>query len=211
MMVKIGMKFLTYDPVLQANIPYTSIWGTSSSNLYFGNNWGKIIHWDGSKASIVSTNNNNPFNDIQGYSENFIVAVGTDLTPPSSTVFYDGSGWDTYPYTNNIFSLNSVTTVIPNDIYWGGEGIFETRHDSFSKIVNTGYYVWDIEYNRTTGEIVAAGDVDGLHIYDGIGWTSFKGIVSNDGTTYNGIYLINKTIFCVGRNNDQAKIVIGKR
>jgi|WetSurMetagenome_2_1015567.scaffolds.fasta_scaffold10722_4 hypothetical protein len=199
------------DSVLFSNRPYTSIWGTSSNNLYLGNIWGKIIHWDGSKASITSSNFNNPFNDMDGYSGNYIIAVGTDLTPPSSTVYYDGNDWSIYNYTNNIFSLNSVSIVIPNYIYWGGEGIFETRNGSFSKIVNTGYYVWDIEYNRTTGEIVAAGDVDGLHIYDGIGWTSFKGIVSNDGTTYNGIYLINKTILCVGRNNDQAKIVIGKR
>ncbi|MDP2362687.1 MAG: hypothetical protein Q8M94_02835, partial [Ignavibacteria bacterium] len=38
------------DSILFRNSPYTSIWGTSSSNLYLGNHWGKIIHWDGSKA-----------------------------------------------------------------------------------------------------------------------------------------------------------------
>jgi len=37
------------DSVLFYNNPYTSIWGTSSSNLYLGNQWGKIIHWTGVK------------------------------------------------------------------------------------------------------------------------------------------------------------------
>ncbi|NCS89429.1 MAG: hypothetical protein AUK34_09545 [Ignavibacteria bacterium CG2_30_36_16] len=46
-------QYIVLDRVLDDNTPYTSIWGTSSNNLYFGGGRGKIIHWDGKKASIV--------------------------------------------------------------------------------------------------------------------------------------------------------------
>ncbi len=202
---------ITLDPVLKANTPYTSIWGTSSSDMYFGNAWGKVIHWDGTKAEIVCSGYNNQFKAIDGFNPEFIIAVGTGLTPPSSTAYFEGNGWSDFPYADNYYSLNSVSILIPNDIYWGGEGIFETKNGSFSKIVSTGYYVWDIEYNRITGEIAAAGALDGLHIFNGLAWTSYKGAISNDLTTYIGIYFLGSKLFCVGRNDQSAKIIIGSK
>jgi hypothetical protein len=202
---------ITLDSILKANTPYTSIWGTSSSDMYFGNAWGKVIHWDGASAEIVCSGYNSQFKAIDGYNSNFIIAVGTGLTPPSSSAYFDGNDWSDFQYVDNYYSLNSVSIVIPNDIYWGGEGIFETKNGSFTKIVSTGYYVWDVEYNRATGEIAATGALDGLHIYNGLEWTSFKGIISNDLSTYSGIYFTGSKIFCAGRNNSFAKMIIGTK
>ncbi|MCO6473858.1 MAG: hypothetical protein J5I57_09025, partial [Melioribacteraceae bacterium] len=38
------------DPILNEYITYTCLWGTSSENLYFGNQGGKIVHWDGRRG-----------------------------------------------------------------------------------------------------------------------------------------------------------------
>ncbi len=198
------------DLVLFNNTPYTSIWGTSSSNLYLGNAWGKIIHWDGSKADLVSENYSEPLNDMEGYSSDFIIAVGTDFTPPASTLYFDGLSWSDYPNIDNGYSLNAVTIVNPYEIYWAGEGIFRTTRENQIQVFSSGYYIWDIEYNKLTGEVVASGAFDGVYIYNGLRWENFRGNISNDETTYAGIFLINTTIFCVGRNDNKAKIIIGK-
>jgi hypothetical protein len=203
-------EILFRSQVLVDNIPYTSIWGTSSNDMYFGNAWGKIIHWNGNTAYVVASGYDNPLHDMDGISENFIIAVGTNLVLPSSSAFFNGNSWDIYPYVDSLFSLNSVSIIIPNEIYWGGEGIFRTLNGVFSKIYSSGYYVWDIDYNKTNGEIVACGSFDGVYVYNGQDWTSYKDIVSNDHSIYTGIYLTGNTIFCVGSTSSQAKIIIGK-
>ncbi len=201
---------VTY-PVFNDNGPYTSLWGTSSNDMYFGSTRGKIIHWDGHNAQIAASGYQNPLHDLDGYTENFIISVGTDLTRPSSTAFYDGSSWNNYSFVDNSYSLNSVSIVIPNEIYWGGEGIFRTLNGVFSRVFNSGYYVWDIDYNRSNGEIVSCGSFDGVYIYNGLDWTSYQGIASNDHSSYSGIFLTGNTIFCVGSNNSQATIIIGTK
>ena len=94
-----GNLWIDYDNIIRNpgfydNGPYTSIWGTSSSNLYLGNAWGKIIHWDGSKASVVYENSNSiPITDIYGLSRNFILATGGSSTPPSVMVKFQNQTW----------------------------------------------------------------------------------------------------------------------
>ena len=207
----VNNQLIPLDAVLFNNSPYTSVWGTSSSNLYLGNEWGKIIHWDGSKASVVSSSEGETIKNIDGISSDFIIGVGTDLTPPGITVYYNGLSWSNYPNVDNTYSLNSVAIINQKNICFGGDGIFQTKRGGFSKIVSTGYYVRDIEYNKATGEIVAAGDFDGVHIYNGMRWKSFKEEITNSSTSYFGIFTVNNKVFCVGRNNSQAVIVIGTR
>ena len=197
--------------VLQANIGYTSLWGTSSSNLYLGNQSGRIIFWNGNSASIVFDNNGGTLNDIEGISQDFVIATGAGFIPPSLNIYYDGVSWKNYPYVDDSYSLNGVAIINRYDIYWSGDGVFETKRKKFSYILGTGYYVWDIEYNRQSGEIVVSGAYDGVHIYNGIEWRSFQGIVSTDTSSYFGIFLVGDKVFCVGRNDNQAKIIIGTR
>lgn len=198
------------DSVLFWNRDYTSLWGTSSSNLYLGNAWGKIIHWDGEKAEMVSDISTEPLNDMEGISSAFIMSVGTDFTPPAATLYFNGAQWSEYPFVNNDYSLNSVAVLNPYEIYWAGEGIFKTTRQEYSQSYSSGYYIWDIEYNHQTGEVVASGAFDGIYIYNGLEWKSLQGVVSQDETTYTGIFLINETIFCVGSNDSRAKIIVGK-
>ncbi|MBK7378949.1 MAG: hypothetical protein IPJ03_08050 [Ignavibacteriales bacterium] len=198
------------NEVFNFNGPYTSLWGTSSSDMYLGNTWGKIIHWDGVKAEVVSDISIEPLNDMEGLSSDFIMAVGTDFTPPATTLYFNGTQWSEYPFVNNDYSLNSVTVLNSYEIYWAGEKIVKTTRQEFSESYNPGYYVWDIEYNHQSGEVVASGAFDGVYIYNGLEWKSLQGVVSQDETTYTGIFLINETIFCAGSNDSRAKIIIGK-
>lgn len=198
------------DQILVDNLPYYSIWGTNSNSVYFGSGRGKIIHWNGNKAQIVYSNPAEVFvNDLDGNSADFIIGVGTGMVPPLLAVKYDGTSWNDLPISNN-WSLNGVSIVTQNHIYFSGGGIFEMQENSFTRIYNSGFYIWDIEYNRQTGVTVASGSFDGIYINNGVEWRDFAGQISNDETTYSGIFSINNVIFCVGRNDTQAKIIIGK-
>ncbi|MBU1095353.1 MAG: hypothetical protein KKB34_02630, partial [Bacteroidetes bacterium] len=60
------------DSVLYNNSTYTSIWGTSSNDLYFASSKGRIIHWDGIKASVSYNGGARTFNDVDGISKELI-------------------------------------------------------------------------------------------------------------------------------------------
>lgn len=196
-------------PVITNNISYSSVWGTSSSNLYFGNVGGKIIHWNGNNASIVYTNPDIVLvSDLDGYAADFIIGVGMGFTPPLLAVYYNGISWNKLLIENDP-SLNSVAIVSRNHIYFAGSGVYEMKGNNFSRIFASGYYIRDIEYNRQIGVTVAAGAFDGVYVNNGVEWRDYRNQISSDDTYYSGIFLINNNIFCVGSTLNEAKIIIG--
>lgn len=206
----IGNQVFPLDTVFFNNTNYRGIWGASPYDVYFTSSWGRVVHWNGTKAELLFSRNGETLRDIDGYSKDFIVAVGVDFLPPSLTIYYDGQTWKDFPNVNNDYAINSVSIVNNKHVYFGGDGIFEWKQNGFSKIVSTGYVVWDMAYNRQTGEIVACGVLDGIHIFNGTTWKSFKKQITTDNTTYSDVFLFPNRIFCVGSSNSRAKIIIGK-
>ncbi|MBT8382911.1 MAG: hypothetical protein KJO59_11180, partial [Ignavibacteria bacterium] len=203
-------EILFNDQILVDNLPYHSVWGTYSNNVYFGSGRGKIIHWNGSRAQIVYSNPDQVFvKDLDGYRSDYIIGVGTGMVPPLLAVYYDGNIWSNLPISSNR-SLNAISIATKNLIYFGGDGVFEMIGTNFSRIQSFGYYIWDVKYNKQTGVTVASGAFDGVYIYNGLEWRNYKGQISSDNTSYSGIFLINNTIFCVGSTVNEAKIIIGK-
>ena len=200
------------DQILFDNLPYISVWGTSSNNLYFGSGGGTIVHWNGSKAQVVYTNPSIvQVKDMDGYASDFIIGVGTGMIPPLLAVKYNGIIWSPLPISSN-WSLNSVSIVNRNHIYFGGDGIFEMKRNNFSQILSPGYYIIDINYGKHNGVIIGAGFFDVIYIHNGIEWRNFSKQVSSDNTSYSDIFQINNYIFCVGSTaaGNKAKIIIGK-
>ena len=203
-------EILFNNQILVDNIPYYSVWGTSSTNLFFGSGGGKIIHWNGSNAEIVYANPDNVYvNDLDGYSADYIIGVGTGMVPPLLAVYYDGNSWNSLPISSNT-ALNAVSIVTRNETYFAGDGIFKMKRGTLSNIFNSGYYVWDIEYDNQTGVTAASGAYDGVYINNGLQWENLRGQITSDNTSYVGIYLTNNKIFCVGSTINEAKIIIGK-
>jgi len=204
-----GGQSIPLDIILFNNLPYASIWGTNSNNVYFGNVAGKIIHWNGSNAEVVFTNSDIvQVRDLDGYASDFIIGVGTGLVPPLLAVKYDGTNWTDLPISSN-WSLNSVSIVSKNQLYFGGDGVFEMIGNEFSQIQSFGYYIRDVKYNKLNGVTVTSSAFDGVYINNGLEWRSYKGQITTDNTAYNEIFLINNKIFCVGSTLNEAKIIIG--
>ena len=200
------------DPVILANISYTSVWGTSSDDLYFGNSGGTIVHWNGTRAEVVYTNPSIvQVKDMDGYASEFITGVGTVMIPPLLSVKYNGISWNQLPISSN-WSLNSVSIINRNHIFFAGDGIFEMKRNNFSQILSPGYYIIDVKYNKKNGVIVGAGSFDGIYINNGLEWQDQRRQITSDNTSYSGVFLTNNFIFCVGSTTtgNKAKIIIGK-
>lgn len=200
------------DPVIQANRGYTSIWGTSSNDLYFGSSGGTIVHWNGTSAHVVYTNPSIvQVKDMDGYASDFIIGVGTGMIPPLLAVKYNGTNWNQLPINSN-WSLNSVSILNRIHIYFAGDGIFEMKKNNFSQILSPGYYIIDVKYNKTNGVLVGTGSFDGVYINNGLEWQNLRSQITSDNTSYSSIFQINNYIFCVGATSigNKAKIIIGK-
>ncbi|WKZ69097.1 MAG: hypothetical protein QY331_14140 [Melioribacteraceae bacterium] len=205
-----GNQSFPLDQVLFDNRPYSSIWGTNSSNLYFGNIRGDVVHWDGAKATLVYSDNSEVnVKDLDGYSDDFIIGVGTGLVPPVLAIEFDGNEWSALSI-QQIYSANTVSIITPNHVYFGGGGIFQLKSDLYSQAYSTNYYVWRIDYNHQNGVTAAVGAFDAVYLNNGIEWMDYSGQITSDKTTYTWIFMINNTIFCVGSTLNEAKIIVGK-
>ncbi len=197
-------------PVFNDNIPYTSLWGTSSNDMYFGNYWGKIIHWNGNNASVMQVPTSIFISDIYGIEHNFILAVGNIGTLPSTVLSFNGQEWRTV----NELDLNgtlfaSAYVVNREDYYIAGSSSFHYFGGSWFDIPGNMYR---IRGNKETGEIVGVGPGNTLVHFNGEDWYNFKNEISQEYNALYGVYLTGDKIFAVGFNTiPVAKIFIGTR
>ena len=200
------------DQALFDNVPYRAIWGTNSEDLYFAGREGKIVHWNGSEGTMMETPTTELFiYDLEGLSNNYIIGVGYPLQLPSSSMIYNGEKWMFYDKVDINEALLTLCIINPIESFFGGSGIFRLYEDDWSKVADFGYIVYSMYRDKNTGEILAAGAVDGVMMNNGLEWKDFTGLASNDHTLYTGTYLVNGNAFCVGTNGTTAKIATGRR
>ena len=200
------------DPLLNNNIAYTSVWGTSSNDLYLGNGGGKIIHWDGSKASVVYENTNSiPITDIYGTSSYFILACGSALSTPSIALLFDGINW------NLLSGLNYNTTLFRtvfgwnlNEYFIGGSKNYKYLNGTLSEILQQAPGILErIRADKSTGEIVAVGDGFSLLHFNGVDWKDYSYELNQPNSAFYGVYLTKGKIFAAGAAGTIGKIFIG--
>ncbi|MBU1098754.1 MAG: hypothetical protein KKB34_19955 [Bacteroidetes bacterium] len=200
------------DSVLFNNGSYTSLWGTSSNDLYFGNLGGKIIHWDGIKASVFRENPNSYISDINGTGSGKMWIVGRGNSPFVSN--YSHSGWNqiqedqiignynksVYPFSNTdlVIGGNSLISFINNN--WNYENV--QMHGSIFKLRGTG-----------SNNIFGVGAYNSIYHFNGVDWINYDNLVTPEGGILYGLHVEEKTVFIVGVNSDHitAKIIIGKK
>ena len=197
-------------PIFINNIEYLSLWGTSSSDMYFGNYWGKIIYWDGNNASVVGDFPNTRIGDLYGLNHNFIIGVGNTGVVPSTIVKFDGAEWNIFEGIDFTGHILASTYIVNKDEYYIG-GAISYRY--FSGEWNTiPGNMYRIRGNQETGEIVGVGPGNTLVHFNGVDWYDFKDEISQEYNALYGVFLTGNKIFAVGFNTiPVAKIFIGTR
>ncbi|MFV1976736.1 MAG: hypothetical protein ACC651_13380, partial [Candidatus Scalindua sp.] len=195
----------------------TSIWGTSSSNLYLGNQWGKIIHWDGEKATDVGIDADDLIADIRGFSENEIYAVaGTEVSFDRDQLYYfDGNTWqvikeaDTFP-NNELLAkpLLSVYGRNSKDLYLAGRRIYRRINDQWLEEGNFNTIHQKIR-GRNSNNIVVVGNQSTIYHYNGVDWLKLEP-TGNTNIKFNSVFVTQRKMFVVGRNSSIAFIYVGE-
>ncbi len=193
------------DPILHDNTPYTSIWGTSSSDMYLGSTWGKIIHWDGTKAEVMNVHSNvGAFLDIWGFSENDIYAVAGDVFQSLGELYhFDGVQWeiirtggpnkisyDTYGPFSSVWGIN------PSELYLQGNDLEVRRGNSWVTDFDFGVYTEKIR-GSAGNNLFACGHFGLAAHYNGVDWKIFNGFPS---IILRGVYVTENKVFIVGNN-----------
>jgi hypothetical protein len=203
------------DPVLNDNIPYTSIWGTSSSNLYFGNQWGKIIHWDGEKAEVMDVQAGESVRDIRGLNENEIYATTgtTEGLRPGQLYYYDGVNW-TLIKTASLFPgpgelhgpLYSVWLYDRYELYTAGGRIARRVAGNWSEI-SVGFFSDKIRGTKPNN-IFAVGHSGNAAHFNGEDWYTYQ---FNTNTILESVFVTENQVFFVGLDQTKAFIYIGRK
>ena len=210
---QVWSEVLFSDQVLVDNIPYTSIWGTSSSNLYLGNQWGKIIHWDGSKATVETITAVREIADIWGFSENEIYAVSGSVLNSYGELFqYNGSDWRTIR-TGGSSNIN-YDTYGPFSSVWGYDKseLFLVA-DCIERRRNNNWfydYNFDVLINRIRGSasnnVLVCGQFGVVAHYNAVDWLQYT---LNTQVTLNGLQVFLNQVFIVGYDQNTAYIYRG--
>jgi len=205
------------DPVLFENSEYTSIWGTSSENMYLGNMWGKIVHWDGGKGKLLDVKASEAIRDLWGLSSSDIYAAAGNIAGDRIGELYkfDGLTWDLIkkgsfsPGLNEFVGpFNSVWSYNKEELYLAGNYVYKKTNSKWEEI-NMGYLPKKIRGDRSNN-IFVSGPFGNVSHYNGVDWHRYRGEFAPE-TVLTGIYVHNDMVFIVGDDGTKAYIYIGRR
>jgi len=194
-------QYIVLDQILTDNAPYTSIWGTSSNNLYLGSQRGKIVHWDGTKAAVVFTTDQGILS-IWGTKDNNIYAVAGDYTHHAGKLFHYDSGIWKLIRTGGGLS-GSADTRGPITSIWGTKNnelflqarYIESRYGGLWKHeVLCATWMYEIT-GTNSNNIASCGAFGTIKHFNGIDWVSFEGLTQR---ALYGIHVFENKIFAVG-------------
>ncbi|MDD3559836.1 MAG: hypothetical protein PHW27_14815, partial [Melioribacteraceae bacterium] len=154
------------DPILNEYITYTCLWGTSSENLYFGNQGGKIVHWDGRRGRLENVQTVK-LTDIWGFSSDDIYACGTDYR--AELYHFDGASWslviigDTPPNSGQIQDpFYSFWGADNNYKYLAGYYVYQNAIEDWGNKLDFGYNIEKIR-GSSSNNIFTVGHLGGYH------------------------------------------------
>ncbi len=203
-------------PVFNDNIPYTSLWGTSSNDMYFGSTRGKIIHWDGTKAEIIYDTGGYYITDIYGTGPDNIWVCGgrTSGNWDNLLLHYDGYTWiEDISLPVPILQAGSILTFNPRENYIVGNRILQGYTDHWTQIPGGLSYGAGCVRGDNSNNIFASGAFGFIIHFNGIDWHIYTELSTPSGGVLHGIFPIGNRVFAVGYNEDHsaAKIIIGTK
>jgi len=212
-----GNQEIPLNQVFYDNKPYSSIWGNSSTDVYFGSQRGTIVHWDGKYATVVYKKSEN-FNirNIHGSSATNIWAVGGEYSNPwrNLILHFNGSTWQEITnLPDETFSPSGVYVLNEKEIYICGEsGLLYGNESGWGEINLVGNSALTRIKGKNGNDIFLTGHFNSLYHYNGKEWHWYNELYNSQGGFLRGVFLVYDKVFAVGINeNDNALILTGKK
>ena len=198
------------------NVSVTEIWGTSSSDIYFGGLNGSLIHYDGTSWVPINSGVSEDIEDIFGNSgEILALASNAPLYPPSRTLLKiaEDHSVTVVPDSGLALTVQSLFFVSNNEYLVVGSGLFKVSKlgqiwkDEASFVSN---YLSRIR-GKGTNDIAVVGSFGFVGHYNGSSWATFPSLPSFP-SSYLGVEFASNTIVAVGvLENGRAIVSVGNR
>jgi hypothetical protein len=202
-----------------------AVWGTSSTNLFFGFIDGKIAHYDGGNFTTYDTGTKAQILDIYGLDSKHVFAtgIGHGLNNSADTTYYyifrfDGNYWK----VNNYYwrTVGDPDPDFPlNDLWSYGE--YLVGQSGYGIFYSNNFKTWELFYKPRPTYAMHASNHNNIFIagitgetikhYNGKDWQNFNELKNLDFRT-RGIYCFSNHVFICGTiHNHNAYILRGRR
>jgi hypothetical protein len=195
--------------------PLNAIWGSSPEDIWAVGQRGTLVHWDGEKWKKVdlSLPEDFIFWDIDGTDKNNVYAAGDVRNEYFKLFKYDGIDWKEILTGENSVSIQSQVYTPRNGIVY----LMDYTHYKIENGVVEQIYlpaqrgaIYGLS-GSGTNNMATVGVLSEVFHYDGSSWIKQVDVYKVDGSRWlRGVYVSEGKIFCVGRDNMGASILIGR-
>lgn len=211
-----GDHVVPIDTVLFTHGAYLALWGTSSNNLYLGDEGGYIVHWDGIKAHLENIHVSVQIRDIWGVSPNEVYAAAGSYVDGIGELYkFDGQIWTmikkgvVFPGEGELKEpFWTVWTYDGSEIITGGNYVARGIGGKWTE-GGIGFFVNRIRGNKPNN-IFASGDFGNIAHFNGKQWTLVNSGISNN-VVIEGLLVKEDYVYAAGYDGVKAYIYHGKR
>jgi hypothetical protein len=204
-----------YPPPQDTVWGLNAIWGSSPEDIWAVGQRGTLVHWDGEKWKKVdlSLPEDFIFWDIDGTDKNNVYAAGDVRNEYFKLFKYDGIDWKEILTGENSVSIQSQVYTPRNGIVY----LMDYTHYKIENGVVEQIYlpaqrgaIYGLS-GSGTNNMATVGVLSEVFHYDGSSWIKQVDVYKVDGSRWlRGVYVSEGKIFCVGRDNMGASILIGR-
>lgn len=204
-----------------------SVWGSSSSSLFFGFDSGLIAYYDGNNFIRHETGTEAQIVDLFGFSDNDVYACGIEKDkelPRDSTAYYifhfDGIGWSIMD--SDLVTMENLSLDLPWRLWSNQPGILfgvngrriyqNASHSSWKQIYEVETAVWRLHGTDINNMFAAGYWGSSIYHFNGLKWKNFKEFRRTDFFGW-AVFAIKDLVFIAGDNSYDlnAYIIRGKK
>lgn len=205
---------ITLDQVLHGNY-FSSIWGTSSNNLFAVGDKGVIVHYDGQKWTKMESGTDLTFFDVWGSSSTDVYAVAMDFFSARwIVVHYDGTAWR--PVVADFIQLNrprGVWGANQNNVYIASDFVFRFNGIKWKRlqVPNMQYNMGGVE-GSSANNIFVVGSFGVVLHWNGATWKRYDELLKPEGgRLLQRLWTNGQEVFVVGSSQAEGVILHGKK
>lgn len=179
---------------------YSSVWGSSNSDIFAVGDSGEIIHYDGTAWSIMPTPSGAAQCAVWGSSSSDVFSVH----PTGFVWHYNGSYWSTMSLPPTC-SFHGLWASSSSDYFAVGGEIWHYNGTSWSKMTSHGDFEWlHGVHGTSSSDVFAVGDVfpvgrnryrSTIIHYDGVNWSLMR---TNTEVLLWSVWASQSDVFAVG-------------
>jgi len=205
-----------------------SIWGTSSTDIYFAYNEGLIAHYDGNNIKKYDTGSGAQMVELFGFNSNDIYACGVKLDnkqPRDSTYYYiyhyNGNKWTLLNF--HFLTVHSGYFKFPSSSLWGNfrrilfgtNGLYVSLYlgeSNWKPLFKANTSVWFLHGTDINNIFIVGSGGSSIYHFNGSAWNSYD-MLKNLDFLGRCVFTIKDKVFIGGINSfdRNAYILRGKR